>query len=93
MTKRGILVYDHYSFKDQDPCVDSLRMAMRDTGTTPIDIQNAGKVAPKAATINNWLNKKVRCPRHDTFCAAMGVMGYRQEWVQSRVTRRRVANG
>lgn len=90
MTKRGILIYDHYSFKDQDPCVDVLRAALKETGTTPMDIQRAGKVAPKAATINNWLSKKVRCPRHDTFSAAMGAMGYSQQWVQERRNRVRM---
>jgi hypothetical protein len=80
--KRGFLVYDYYHYAEQDPVVDRVRTAMKDTGMSPMDIQRSGEVMPKARTIKHWLNKKTRSPKHATVCSVMGAMGFRQEWVR-----------
>ena len=74
--KHGVLrTYKSYNFVDKDPVIDALRTVKSDSGMGNTEIEENG--GPKAGTLSNWFNGKVRRPQWCTIAAAAIAMGKR----------------
>lgn len=74
-SKRGIITYRSYLFKEKDPVIDALRTAVQDSTLSYQDIHHASGVS--VGTLNKWFYGDVRRPQFATVSAVALACGKR----------------
>lgn len=83
---RGFIGYKTYMFKNKDPIIDKYRTALKDSGMTSKQVEEAG--GPKARTVENgWFNGKTRRPFFATVAAAGEAIGQELQFVARKKRR------
>lgn len=81
MTKRTIISYKTYSFKEKDPCIDALRTIIADEKASYTEIHERSGVS--ANTLWNWFHGTTKRPQYATVMAVARSLGYDYKLVKS----------
>jgi hypothetical protein len=74
--RRGILFYNTYYFRGQDPAVERVLALQKNLKVTDRDACSDSRLS--RTTVTNWRSRKVRRPQHASLTAHLRALG--KDW-------------